>query len=216
MTYTTDFLAKTNKNFRDVVEAVSPRGLLASIQGFSAVEMAQAAMLSPLVHKNYTEKVRKITGDFSSLVVRDTIGRSDNEYLVIRYDSFSDGSHGKWYYDGRFGIEKDTTRKEGTTTDALNDLWDAFENLVDRSYDMYYTNEEQAKDDLEAAHVQAVAISRVLGTDKALKMFSFCVEDMNGFKIVSTEGVTDDKFGTIVIKDFKGQRYCVGDLADDK
>lgn len=210
MTYTTDFLAKTNKQFRDVVEAVTPRGLLAAMQNLPAVSMTQVAEMSPLVHKKYTEKVRKITGDFSSLVVRDTIGRSNNEYLVIRYDSFYDGGRGKWYYDGRFG------RKGGTTTDALDALWDAFEDLVDKPYDMYYTNKDQAKDDLEAAHAQAVTLSRVLGTDKALKMFSYCVEDMNGFKIASTGGVLDDKFGVIVIKDFKDQRYRIGALADDE
>ena len=204
MTYTTDFLAKTNKKFRDVVEAVSPRGLLASIQGFSAVEMAQAAMLSPLVHKNYTEKVRKITGDFSVLVVRDTIGESDNEYLVVRYDSFNDGSCGKWCYDGRFG------RKGGTTTDALDDLWYAFKDLVDSPYDMYYTNGGRVEDNLIAVHSQAVTLSKILGTDKALKVFSFCVEDMNGFEVVSTEGVTDDEFGVIVLHDPKGYRYHVG------
>ena len=88
MSYVTDFLAKNNKNFRNIVEAVTPRGLLAAMQGFSAVEMVQVAMMSPLVHNGYTEKVRKITGDFSSLVVRDTIGESDNEYLVVRCDSF--------------------------------------------------------------------------------------------------------------------------------
>lgn len=216
MTYTTDFLAKTNKKFRDVVEAVSPRGLLASIQGFSAVEMAQAAMLSPLVHKKYTEKVRKITGDFSVLVVRDTIVESDNEYLVVRYDSFDDGSCGKWYYDGRFGLDVETTRKEGTTSDALDALWSAFDDLVDGPYDMYYENKEQAKDRLEEAHAQAVVLSKVLGTAKALEMFSYCVEDMNGFKISSTGGVFDSKFGEIVVKDSKGQRYRVGACEDDE
>lgn len=216
MTYTTDFLAKTNKKFRDVVEAVSPRGLLASIQGFSAVEMAQAAMLSPLVHKNYTEKVRKITGDFSVLVVRDTIGESDNEYLVVRYDSFNDGSGGKWYYDGRFGLNEETTRKEGTTTDALDALWSAFDDLVDGPYDMYYENEEQAKENLEEAYAQAVVLSKVLGTAKAFETFSFCVEDMNGFKITSTGGVFEGNFGTIVVKDSKGQRYRVGTSEDDE
>lgn len=210
MSYTIDFLAKTNKQLRDVIEAATPRGLLASIQGFSAVEMAQAAMLSPLVHKKYTEKVRKITGDFSALVVRDTIGRSDNEYLVVRYDSFYDGGRGKWYYDGRFGY------KGGTTTDALDALWNAFDDLVDEPYDMHYTNKEQAKDDLEAAHAQAVTLSGVLGTDKALKMFSYCVEDMNGFKITSTGGVFEGNFGTIVVKDSKGQRYRVGTSEDDE
>lgn len=87
MSYTTEFLAKNNKNFRNIVEAVTPRGILAAMQEFSAVEMVQVAMMSPLVHNGYTEKVRKITGDFSVLVVRDTIGKSDNEYLVIRCDS---------------------------------------------------------------------------------------------------------------------------------
>lgn len=216
MTYTNDFLAKNNKNFRNIVEAVSPRGLLAAMQNLPAVSMTQAAMMSPLVHKEYTEKVRKITGDFSVLVVCDTIGESDNEYLVVRYDSFNDGSCGKWYYDGRFGLDVETTRKEGTTSDALDVLWSAFEDLVDGPYDMYYENKEQAKDRLEEAHAQAVVLSKVLGADKAFKMFSYCVEDMNGFKIASTGGVFDDKFGTIVVKDFKGQRYCVGDLADDK
>ena len=216
MTYTTDFLAKTNKKFRDVVEAVSPRGLLASIQGFSAVEMAQAAMMSPLVHKEYTEKVRKITGDFSVLVVCDTIGESDNEYLVVRYDSFDDGSCGKWYYDGRFGLDVETTRKEGTTSDALDVIWSAFSDLVDGPYDMYYENKEQAKDRLEEAHAQAVVLSKVLGTTKAFEMFSFCVEDMNGFKITSTGGVFEGNFGTIVVKDSKGQRYRVGTSEDDE
>ena len=120
MTYTTDFLAKNNKNFRNIVEAVTPRGILAAMQEFSAVEMVQVAMMSPLVHNGYTEKVRKITGDFSVLVVRDTIGKSDNEYLVIRCDSFYDGGRGKWYYDTRFGLNDDTARKEGTTSDTLD------------------------------------------------------------------------------------------------
>ena len=215
MTYTTDFLAKSNKKFRDIVEAVSPRGLLAAMQNLPAISMTQAAMMSPLVQKKYTEKVRKITGDFSVLVVRDTIGESDNEYLVVRYDSFDDGSCGKWYYDGRFGLDVETTRKEGTTSDALDALWSAFDDLVDGPYDMYYENKEQAKDRLEEAHAQAVTLSGVLGTDKALKMFSYCVEDMNGFQIASTGGVFDDKFGVIVVKDFKDQRYRVGALADD-
>lgn len=216
MTYTTDFLAKTNKKFRDVVEAVSPRGLLAAMQNLPAVSMTQAAMMSPLVHKKYTEKVRKITGDFSVLVVRDTIGESDNEYLVVRYDSFDDGSCGKWYYDGRFGLDVETTRKEGTTSDALDALWSAFDDLVDGPYDMYYENKEQAKDRLEEAHAQAVVLSKVLGTAKALEMFSYCVEDMNGFKISSTGGVFDSKFGEIVFKDSKGQRYRVGACEDDE
>jgi hypothetical protein len=215
MSYVTDFLAKNNKNFRNIVEAVTPRGLLAAMQGFSAVEMVQVAMMSPLVHKDYTEKVRKITGDFSSLVVRDSIGESDNEYLVVRYDSFNDGSCGKWYYDGRFGLDVETTRKEGTTSDALDALWSAFEDLVDGPYDMYYENEEQAKDRLEEAHAQAVVLSKILGTTKAFLMFSYCVEDMNGFKIVSG-GVFDGKFGALVIKDSKGQRYRVGTHATSK
>lgn len=210
MSYTIDFLAKTNKQLRDVIEAATPRGLLAAMQNLPAVSMTQVAEMSPLVHKKYTEKVRKITGDFSALVVRDTIGRSDNEYLVVRYDSFYDGGRGKWYYDGRFGY------KGGTTTDALDALWNAFDDLVDEPYDMHYTNKEQAKDDLEAAHAQAVTLSGVLGTDKALKMFSYCVEDMNGFKITSTGGVFEGNFGTIVVKDSKGQRYRVGALADDE
>lgn len=216
MAYTNDFLAKNNKNFRNIVEAVSPRGLLAAMQGFSAVEMVQVAMMSPLVHKDYTEKVRKITGDFSVLVVRDTIGKSDNEYLVIRYDSFNDGSCGKWYYDGRFGLNVETTRKEGTTSDALDAIWSAFDDLVDGPYDMYYENKEQAKDRLEEAHAQAVVLSKVLGTAKAFEMFSFCVEDMNGFKITSTGGVFEGNFGTIVVKDSKGQRYRVGTSEDDE
>ena len=77
MTYTTDFLATSNKNFRNIVEAVTPYGLLSAMQEFSAVEMVQVAMMSPLDHSGYTAKVRKITGDFSVSVVRDTIG-SDN------------------------------------------------------------------------------------------------------------------------------------------
>ena len=209
MTYTTEFLAKNNKNFRNIVEAVTPRGILAAMQEFSAVEMVQVAMMSPLVHNGYTEKVRKITGDFSVLVVRDTIGKSDNEYLVVRYDSFNDGSGGKWYYDGRFGLNEETTRKEGTTTDALDALWSAFDDLVDGPYDMYYENEEQAKENLEEAYAQAVVLSKVLGTAKAFEMFSYCVEDMNGFKIAPDSGVFDDKFGTIVVKDSKGQCYRV-------
>lgn len=208
MTYTNDFLAKTNNGFRDVVEAVTPHGLLAAMQNLPAVSMTQVAEMSPLVHKKYTEKVCKITGDFSSLVVRDTDGESDNEYIVVRYDSFYNGGRGKWGKDGRFGY------KGGVTTDTLDALWDAFGDLVDKPYDMYYTNKEQAKDDLEAAHAQAAILSKVLGTDKALKMFSFCVEDMNGFKIASTGGVFDDKFGVIVVKDSKGQRYRVGACAN--
>lgn len=162
MSYTTDFLTKTNKNFRNVVEAVTPHGLLAAMQEFSAVEMVQVAMMSPLVHKDYTDKVRKITGDFSVLVVRDTIGRSDNDYLVVRYDPFYDGRR-RWYYDGRFGLKEETTRKEGTTADALDALWGAFEDLVDGPYDMYYENKEQAKDNLEEAYTRAVTLSEVLG-----------------------------------------------------
>lgn len=80
MTYTTDFLIKTNKNFRNVAEAVTPRGLLAAMQEFSAVEMVQVAMMSPLVHKDYTDKVRKITGDFSVLVD----ARSDAWLVVLK------------------------------------------------------------------------------------------------------------------------------------
>jgi hypothetical protein len=212
MTYTADFLAKNNKNFRNIVEAVSPRGLLAAMQGFSAVEMVQVAMMSPLVHKEYTEKVRKITGDFSSLVVRDTIGKSDNEYLVVRYDSFNDGSCGKWYYDGRFGLNVETTRKEGTTSDALDALWSAFDDLVDGPYDMYYENEEQAKNNLKEAYAQAVILSKVLGAYKASQMFSFCVEDMNRFEVVSTEA-TGDELGEIVLHDSKGHHYHVGSCA---
>lgn len=215
MSYTTDFLAKRNKNFRNIVEAVTPRGLLAAMQGFSAVEMVQVAMMSPLVHKDYTEKVRKITGDFSSLVVRDTIGESDNEYLVVRYDSFNDGSCGKWYYDGRFGLDVETTRKEGTTSDAMDALWSAFEDLVDGPYDMYYENEEQAKDRLEEAHAQAVVLSKILGATKAFLMFSYCVEDMNRFKIVSGS-ILDGKFGVIVVKDHEGRCYRVGTRATSK
>lgn len=211
MSYVTDFLAKNNKNFRNIVEAVTPRGLLAAMQGFSAVEMVQVAMMSPLVHNGYTEKVRKITGDFSSLVVRDTIG-SDNEYLVVRCDSFYDGGRGKWYYDARFGLNDDTARKEGTTSDTLDAIWSAFEDLVDGPYDMYYENEEQAKDRLEEAHAQAVVLSKVLGTTKAFLMFSFCVEDMNGFEVVSTE-VTGDELGEIVLHDSKGHHYHVGSCA---
>lgn len=214
MTYTTDFLIKTNKNFRNVAEAVTPHGLLSAMQEFSAVEMVQVAMMSPLVHSGYTEKVRKITGDFSVIVVRDTIG-SDNEYLVVRCDPFYDDGRGKWYYDGRFGLNLETTRKEGTTSDALDVIWSAFSDLVDGPYDMYYENKEQAKDRLEEAHAQAVVLSKVLGTTKAFLMFSYCVEDMNGFKIVSG-GVFDSKFGALVIKDSKGQRYRVGACEDDE
>lgn len=215
MTYTTDFLAKNNKNFRNIVEAVTPRGILAAMQGFSAVEMVQVAMMSPLVHNGYTEKVRKITGDFSVLVVRDTIGKSDNEYLVIRCDSFYDGGRGKWYYDARFGLNDDTARKEGTTSDTLDALWSAFEDLVDGPYDMYYENKEQAKDRLEEAHAQAVVLSKILGTTEAFLMFSYCVEDMNRFKIVSG-GVFDGKFGVIVVKDHEDRRYRVGTRATSK
>ena len=215
MTYTTDFLIKTNKNFRNVVEAVTPHGLLAAMQEFSAVEMVQVAIMSPLVHKDYTEKVRKIIGDFSALVVRDTIGRSDNEYLVVRYDPFYDDGRGKWYYDGRFGLKEETTRKEGTTSDALDNLWDAFDSLVDSPYDMYYENKEQAKDNLEEAYTQAVTLSEVLGAHKAFEMFSYCVEDMNRFKTVSY-GMFGDNLGEIVVNDSEGQRYHVGTRAANK
>lgn len=211
MTYTTDFLAKNNKNFRNIVEAVSPRGLLSAMQEFSAVEMVQVAMMSPLVHSGYTEKVRKITGDFSVIVVRDTIG-SDNEYLVVRCDPFYDDGRGKWYYDGRFGLNVETTRKEGTTSDALDALWSAFDDLVDGPYDMYYENEEQAKNNLKEAYAQAVILSKVLGAYKASQMFSFCVEDMNRFEVVSTE-VTGDELGEIVLHDSKGHHYHVGSCA---
>ena len=204
MSHTNDFLAKTNKQFRDVIEAKTPRGLIAAMQNLPAVKMTQAAMASRLVHKKYTKKIRKITGDLSILVIRDTNKESDNEYVVIRYDSFDDGSCGKWCYDGRFG------RKGGTTTDALDDLWYAFKDLVDSPYDMYYTNGGRVEDNLIAVHSQAVTLSKILGTDKALKVFSFCVEDMNGFEVVSTEGVTDDEFGVIVLHDPKGYRYHVG------
>lgn len=204
MSHTNDFLAKTNKQFRDVIEAKTPRGLIAAMQNLPAVKMTQAAMTSRLVHKKYTKKIRKITGDLSILVIRDTNKERDNEYVVIRYDSFDDGSCGKWCYDGRFG------RKGGTTTDALDDLWYAFKDLVDSPYDMYYTNGGRVEDNLIAVHSQAVTLSKILGTDKALKVFSFCVEDMNGFEVVSTEGVTDDEFGVIVLHDPKGYRYHVG------
>ena len=80
---------------------------------------------------------------------------------------------------------------------------------------MYYENKEQAKDRLEEAHAQAVVLSKILGTTKAFLMFSYCVEDMNRFKIVSG-GVFDGKFGTLVIKDSKGQRYRVGTRATSK
>jgi len=211
MSYTTDYLSKTNEGFHNVIEAVSPRGLLAAMQGFSAVEMVQVAMMSPLVHKEYTEKVRKITGDFSSLVVRDTIG-SGNEYLVVRCDPFYDDGRGKWYYDGRFGLNDDTARKEGTTSDTLDALWSAFDDLVDSPYDMYYENREQAQDNLEEAYAQAVILSKVLGAYKASQMFSFCVEDMNRFEVVSTE-VTGDELGEIVLHDSKGHHYHVGSCA---
>lgn len=204
MSHTNEFLAKTNKQFRDVIEAVTPRGLIAAMQNLPTVEMTQAAMASRLVHKKYTKKIRKITGDLSTLVVRDTNGENNNECVVIRYDSFDDGSCGKWCYDGRFG------RKGATTTDALDDLWYAFKDLVESPYDMYYTNGGRVEDNLITVHSRAVTLSKVLGTNKALDMFSFCVENINGFEIVSTEGVVDDKFGLIVLHDPKGYRYRVG------
>ena len=46
-------------------------------------------------------------------------------------------------------------------------------------------------------------------------MFSYCVEDMNRFKIVSG-GVFDGKFGVIVVKDHEGRRYRVGTRATSK
>lgn len=204
MSHTNDFLAKTDKHFRDVIEAVTPRGLIAAMQNLPAAEMIQAAMKSRLVHKKYTKKARKITGDLSVLVVRDTNRENNNECVVIRYDSFDDGSCGKWYYDGRFGC------KGATTTDALDDLWYAFKDLVDSPYDVYYTYGGRVEDNLITLHSQAVTLSNVLGTDKALEAFSFCVEDMNGFEIVSTEGVTDDEFGEIVLHCSKGYRYRIG------
>lgn len=204
MSTTTDFLAKTNKKFRDVIEAETSRGLIAAMQNLPAAEMIQAAMKSRLVHKKYTKKVRKITGDLSVLVVRDTNRDSDNEYVVIRYNSFYDDGLGKWHYDGRFG------HKGGTTTDNLDALWYAFKDLVDSPYDVYYTYGGRVEDNLITLHSQAATLSNVLGTNKALEAFSFCVEDMNGFEIVSTEGVTDEEFGEIVLHCSKGYRYRIG------
>ena len=65
MSYTTDFLAKRNKNFREVIEAESSIELIYAMQVLQPAQMTQVAEMSRLVHKDYTEKVRKITGDFS-------------------------------------------------------------------------------------------------------------------------------------------------------
>jgi hypothetical protein len=210
MSCTTDFLAKRNKNFREVIEAESSIELIYAMQVLHPAQMTQVAEMSRLVHKDYTEKVRKITGDFSSLVIRDTDGESDSEYIVVRYDALYDGGRGKWSKDNRFGY------KGGVSTDTLDALWRAFEVLVDCPYDMYYENREEIKDCLEEEHAQAVVLSKLLGTDKALEMFSFCIEYVNGFKIVSTGGIFDGKFGVIVVKDHKDRRYRVGTRATSK
>lgn len=128
MSYTTEFLAKRNKNFRDVIEAESSIELIYAMQVLQPAQMTQVAEMSRLVHKDYTDKVRKITGDFSSLVIRDTEGESDSEYIVVRYDALYDGGRGKWSKDNRFGY------KGGVATDDLNEI----DSLVDVFFRSHY------------------------------------------------------------------------------
>lgn len=201
------FLAHSDNRFSEVINARSTFSFISALDRLPAVQMSEAATISLLVGDCHTERVRQIVGDFSSLVVFNTDGGIDEEYMVIRYD---DGKC-EWGPDSRFGVA-------GTVSHArLNSLWEAFGGLVINCCGLSYLDDpKDIKDALEDLHAKTVTLSTVVGAQKAMEMFAFCLENMNHFTVLDADKTGDNRVRIVYVKDRYGRLYRAGTRSQKK
>ena len=201
------FLTNSDNRLREVINARSTFSFISALNRLPAVQMSEAATMSLLVGDCHTEHVRQIVGDFSSLVVFNTDGGIDDEYMVIRYD---DGKH-EWCPDSRFG-------SAGIVSHArLNGLWDAFDGLIINCCGLSYLDDpKDVKDALEDLYAKTVVLSTVVGVQKAMEMFTFCLENMNHFTVLDADRAGGNRVRIVYVKDRYGRLYRAGTRSQNK
>lgn len=201
-----DFLSDTNEHIEAVSQAKDLDELLCALSSTPAVWAPQIALASPLVNSDYTKRLRRAVCEFSLTVVNDTsTGNSEDKYVVIGCTSEVQGVFTEWQNDSRFG-RGGTIKKK-----SLDRFIDAFHCTLAGYHDMYYNGVKGLKEVLEGLHSNVVILSRVVGTQKALEIFTKCVSVNNGFEVVDTSGVSNRKFGPVTVCRLStGRRYRVG------
>ena len=202
-----EFLSDTNEYIQAVSQAKDLNELLRALSSTPAVWASQIALASPLVDGNYTESLRRSACDFSLTVVNDN---SDDKYVVIGCAPEVQGSFVTWRIDTRFGRGGTIKRK------SLDRFLYAFSFISASYHDMYYNGVKGLKEELKKLHTHITILSRVIGNQKALEIFTKCVAQ-NGFEVVDTSGVSNRKFGPVIVcRSSTGRRYRVGANASRK
>jgi hypothetical protein len=206
-----EFLSDTNEHIKAVSQAKDMDELLCALSSTPAVWAPQIVLASSLVGKTYTERLRRAVCDFSLTVLNDAgNGRSEDKCVVIRCSPEIQGTFSAWQIDTRFGRGGTIKRK------SLDRFIDAFHCTLADYHDMYYNGVKGLKEVLDGLHSNVVILSRVVGTQKALEIFTKCVAQ-NGFEVVDTSGVSSRKFGPITVcRASTGRRYRVGATASKK
>lgn len=206
-----DLLSDTNEHIKAVSHAEDLDELLCALSSTPAVWAQQIALASPLVDEKYTENLREAACDFSLTVVKGiSAGNSEDKYVVIGCASKVEDAFTEWQIDTRFG--RGGTIKGKT----LERFIDAFRGT---SADYYGIDSDVKglREALERLHARVVILSRVVGTQKALEIFTKCVSVNNGFEVVDTSGVSNRKFGPVTVcRSSTGRRYRVGANASRK
>jgi hypothetical protein len=206
-----EFLSDTNEHIKAVSQAKDMDELLCALSSTPAVWAPQIVLASSLADKTYTERLRRAVCDFSLTVLNDTgNGRSEDKYVVIRCSPEIQGTFSAWQIDTRFG--RGGTIKGKT----LERFIDAFRGT---SADYYGIDSDVKglREALERLHARVVILSRVVGTQKALEIFTKCVSVNNGFEVVDTSGVSNRKFGPVTVCRLStGRRYRIGATANKK
>jgi hypothetical protein len=206
-----EFLSDTNEYIQAVSQAKDLNELLRALISTPAVWAPQIALASPLVDGNYTKNLRMAACDFSLTVLNNTsAGKSDDKYVVIRCSHETQVTFSTWQIDTRFG-------RGGTIKGKTLDRFiDAFRDTSANYYGID-SDVKGLRDALERLHSQVVILSRVVGTQKALEIFTKCVSVHNGFEVVDASGVSSRKFGPITVcRSSTGRRYRVGATASKK
>lgn len=200
-----DLLSDTNEHIKAVSHAEDLDELLCALSSTPAVWAPQIALASPLVDEKYTENLREAACDFSLTVVKGTsAGDSEDKYVVIGCDSKVQDTFAKWQINTRFGRGGKIKRK------GLDRFIDAFCD-TSADYNGFDCSVKGLREALERLHARVVILSRVVGTQKALEIFTKCVSANNGFEVVDASGVSNRKFGPVTVCRLStGRRYRVG------
>lgn len=207
-----EFLSDTNEHIKAVSQAKDMDELLCALSSTPAVWAPQIVLASSLADKTYTERLRRAVCDFSPTVLNDTgNGRSEDKYVVIRCSPEIQGTFSAWQIDTRFGRGGTIKRK------SLDRFLYAFSFTLSSYHDMYNNGVKGLKNELEKLHAHITILSRVIGTQKALEIFTKCVSVHNGFEVVDTSGVSNRKFGPVTVCRLStGRRYRIGATANKK